>query len=332
MTDLDVVASTIPPGGCRPLADPVHRDDGGLLEWGREERACGVGLVVLGIHVPSPGTDTEARVELTGQEELLAEPDRQRLAEGLEARRREGQVGLEETLELRERLLIEAYEVELLGRDAGDLEAVADRVGREALVVLLTREAFFLGRRHHTAVGDERGRAVVIEGGDAEDVHFFPVPMPTRSPDKQAILLASRLDGKGIWGCPCARPGGGFDRREGGVFLDQALVLAELWRRPTLELAKWDELLASGRRLPGFAGADANRNASLLGWQLGSYTQQFPWCAHDLSRCSARALRRLVAAAQRRLGDPLRALRAARRRGPRGRLPIGTRGAPARLG
>jgi len=56
---------------------------------------------------------------------------------------------------------------------------------------------------------------------------------------------------------------------------DRPRVLAELWRRPTLELAKWDELLASGRRLPGFAGADAHLNVSLFGWQLDPYTQQF---------------------------------------------------------
>jgi len=56
---------------------------------------------------------------------------------------------------------------------------------------------------------------------------------------------------------------------------DRPRALAGLWRRPTQELAKWDELLASGRRLPGFAGADAHGNVSLIGWQLDPYTQQF---------------------------------------------------------
>jgi hypothetical protein len=51
--------------------------------------------------------------------------------------------------------------------------------------------------------------------------------------------------------------------------------LAELWRRPAPELAKWDELLAAGRRVPGFAGADAHQNVSLLGWQLDPYAQMF---------------------------------------------------------
>ena len=56
---------------------------------------------------------------------------------------------------------------------------------------------------------------------------------------------------------------------------DRPAVLAELWRRPSRELSKWDELLAEGRRLPGFAGADAHRNVSLLGWQLDPYPQMF---------------------------------------------------------
>ncbi|HTO70012.1 MAG TPA: hypothetical protein VMR31_09150 [Myxococcota bacterium] len=56
---------------------------------------------------------------------------------------------------------------------------------------------------------------------------------------------------------------------------DPADELAELWRRPDAELAKWDELLAAGRRVAGFAGADAHQNVSVLGWQLDPYLQSF---------------------------------------------------------
>ncbi len=56
---------------------------------------------------------------------------------------------------------------------------------------------------------------------------------------------------------------------------DRDAVLRELWIRPAVELAKWDELLAAGRRVPGFAGADAHQNVSLLGWQLDPYAQMF---------------------------------------------------------
>lgn len=57
--------------------------------------------------------------------------------------------------------------------------------------------------------------------------------------------------------------------------LDPDAELRELWRRPSQELAKWDELLAAGRRVPGFAGADAHQNVSLLGWRLDPYAQMF---------------------------------------------------------
>jgi hypothetical protein len=51
--------------------------------------------------------------------------------------------------------------------------------------------------------------------------------------------------------------------------------LAGLWTRPARELAQWDELLAAGRRVPGFAGSDAHQNVSVLGLQLDPYAQMF---------------------------------------------------------
>jgi hypothetical protein len=56
---------------------------------------------------------------------------------------------------------------------------------------------------------------------------------------------------------------------------DRPRELEELWARPARELAKWDELLAAGRHVPGFAGADAHQNVSIFGWQLDSYRQMF---------------------------------------------------------
>ena len=57
--------------------------------------------------------------------------------------------------------------------------------------------------------------------------------------------------------------------------LDRDVAMRTLWRRPEEELAKWDELLASGRRIVGFAAADAHQNVSLFGWQLDPYAQMF---------------------------------------------------------
>jgi hypothetical protein len=56
---------------------------------------------------------------------------------------------------------------------------------------------------------------------------------------------------------------------------DRDAELTRLWDRPAQELAKWDELLAAGRRVVGFAGADAHQNVSVLGLQLDRYAQMF---------------------------------------------------------
>ena len=56
---------------------------------------------------------------------------------------------------------------------------------------------------------------------------------------------------------------------------DRDAMLRQLWVRPAEELARWDALLAAGRRIPAFSGADAHQNVSLLGWQLDPYAQMF---------------------------------------------------------
>lgn len=45
--------------------------------------------------------------------------------------------------------------------------------------------------------------------------------------------------------------------------------------RPDAELAKQDELLAAGRPVRGYSGADAHQNVSVLGAQLDPYAQMF---------------------------------------------------------
>jgi hypothetical protein len=97
-------------------------------------------------------------------EQLLLEPDRQRLAERGESARRECQVGLEQALELEERLVVEGDVVEIGGLDACLLAAIAHGIRRKIRIVLAPREAFFLGRRDDLAVDDESSRGVVIEG------------------------------------------------------------------------------------------------------------------------------------------------------------------------
>ncbi len=73
-------------------------------------------------------------------------------------------------------------------------------------------------------------------------------------------------------------------RRIGGPLLPFRVVRAVFARdaalramlvRPDPELARLDELLAAGRPVSGYSGADAHQNVSLLGLQLDPYEQMF---------------------------------------------------------
>jgi hypothetical protein len=157
-----------------PLADPVRGQDGRLLERRGEEGRGGVAQVVLGEQQPAvpavgprhPGQGVAQHALL---EQLLAQPDRHGEPERAEAARRERQVGLEQALELEERLLVEDDVVDPAEVGAARLEAVAHGALGEAGVVLPAGEALLLRRRGDLAVGDEGGGAVVVERRDAED-------------------------------------------------------------------------------------------------------------------------------------------------------------------
>ena len=156
--------------GRRPLADAVHRHDRRVLERRRVERRGGVALVVLGEDVAVLRPRAEAAAQLAAHVQLLAEPDRHRLGERPQADRREREVGLEQPVELQDRLVIEGDEVEVARRDACRAQAVVDGPGREVGVVLLAGEALLLRRGDDLPVPQQGGGGVVVEGGDAEDV------------------------------------------------------------------------------------------------------------------------------------------------------------------
>ena len=103
--------------------------------------------------------------------QLLLEPERHRHPERAEAARREGQIGFEQALEFQERLVVERNLIDLVETDAGLFEAVVNGAMRESRVVLLAREALFLGGRNDLAIAHERRGAVVVERGDAERDH-----------------------------------------------------------------------------------------------------------------------------------------------------------------
>ena len=155
--------------GRGPFSDTVQCQNRGVLKRRGEERTGGVRLVVLGegdaLAIGAP----ESAPDLPGQVQLLREPLRHCVHERPEAARRVGQVGLEQALELQERLVVEPHIVEVRRLDARLGETAGDGVGREPGIVLRAREALLLRRRDDTAIDEECRRRVVIERGDAED-------------------------------------------------------------------------------------------------------------------------------------------------------------------
>jgi hypothetical protein len=85
---------------------------------------------------------------------------------GKKAARRSAERRLEDAVELEDRLLVEGDRVDLGAAGLG--EAVAERVHRHRLVVLLAGEALLLRGCDDHAVLDEAGGGVVVVAGEAE--------------------------------------------------------------------------------------------------------------------------------------------------------------------
>jgi hypothetical protein len=101
--------------------------------------------------------------------ELLAHPQRHREAERRKTPWRKREIRLEQPLELDERLLVKHDLVDVAQRSTCVLQAIADRFGRKALVMLLTREALLLSGSEDRPILDQRSRTVVVERRDSEE-------------------------------------------------------------------------------------------------------------------------------------------------------------------
>src|SRR5690242_10654024 len=124
---------------------------------------------MLGVQ-DAPLVARECVVQLAVHVQLVLRPERARLEERSEAARCDGEVRLEDPLELEERLIVESDAREIVRRDPSGSEAVVDRVRGEARVALLSCEALFLRGRDDLAIAQQARRAVVVKRGDAEDV------------------------------------------------------------------------------------------------------------------------------------------------------------------
>ena len=114
---LDAVAASRAVGRRGPLADAVHRQDRRLLERRREERAGGVGFVMLREDDRLAVAPAQPTRDLARQAELLARPGGSEPDELPEPARRVGEVGFQQAVELQERLLVEADGIEVFRRE-----------------------------------------------------------------------------------------------------------------------------------------------------------------------------------------------------------------------
>ena len=134
-----------------------------------EEGAGGVRFVVFRKNDPPPVLAVETLFDDSRQVQPGAEPVGQQGQPTLDPLRGEGQIGLQQSLELHQRFVVEANVIEVGGSEAGFFEAVPDGIFGEAGIVFPASEAFFLGRGHDLAIDDQRGGRVVVEGGDSQN-------------------------------------------------------------------------------------------------------------------------------------------------------------------
>src|SRR2546428_10314187 len=93
--------------------------------------------------------------------ELVLEPQRPGLEERRKPTGRDAQVGLENALELEERLVVEADIVQVGNGDSAGLETVLHGVRGKGGVPLLASESLFLGGSDDLAVAQQARRAIV---------------------------------------------------------------------------------------------------------------------------------------------------------------------------
>ncbi len=156
-------------------ADPIKREDGCFLERTWKERARRVRLVVLGeIDWPTVVV-ADSPVDFARQMQLLRQPRRHGAEERHPTLGSEGRVGLEDALELQQRLLVKDNCIDVAHGQAAHRQTIAHGIFGKSLIVLLAREALLLRGSQNFAVLHQRRRAV-IESGNAEDIHGPKLP------------------------------------------------------------------------------------------------------------------------------------------------------------
>jgi hypothetical protein len=163
--------------GCRsPFANAVHGEDHSFLKGRGEKRAGRVAQVVFGEEQASFGPETAIDLrECIGQElsleELLTHPKGDGHGERTDTARSECDVGLDQSLEFQEGLIVEYDKVEIFELHALFREAIPDCFEGKARVVFLSCKSFFLRRGDDLAVTQQCGGTIVVERGNPQNTH-----------------------------------------------------------------------------------------------------------------------------------------------------------------
>ena len=176
-------------GGRAPLADPVQGHDRRPVEGAREKRAGGMALMMIGEDQPGTRRPSQTAAQGPPHVQLVLEPQRHRQAKTAEPRRREGQVGLQQALELGQRFVIKGNIVQVLRRDSAFLQTIAESLRGECRIMLDPGEPLLLGRGDDPAVDHQSGGAVVIESGNPQDRGHPSLPL--------SVTLLARVSGQG---------------------------------------------------------------------------------------------------------------------------------------
>ena len=99
--------------GRAPLADPVEGHDRRLIERAGEKRTGGMALVMVGEDQPGPGRAAQAAAQGPPHVQLVLEPERHGQPKAAKSARSIGQVGLQQPLELGQRLVVERDVVQI---------------------------------------------------------------------------------------------------------------------------------------------------------------------------------------------------------------------------
>lgn len=167
----DGISSARANRGRRPLADAVHGQDSRFFKRRRVKRARGVGKMVFGkkqfgFARPQSGNSV---MEHFPHEQLFLNPDGNGLRETFKSPRREGVVGFQKPLELEIGLVVKGHAVQIADRQSAFFQTVPGREVRKFAGVFFARKPLFVRRGDNFAVHKERGCAVVVISGYAQN-------------------------------------------------------------------------------------------------------------------------------------------------------------------